>query len=335
MGTTQMKHPLPIRVTIVVPVYNDWESFAMLIKGIDKEFRAVLSQTISSVSVLAVDDGSLLPPDSKMMDFHGTCIAGVDILHLAVNVGHQRAIAVALAYLEAQPSPDAVLVMDSDGEDRPEDALRLLKAFMRHPEKIVLASRTKRSEGLAFRLGYSMYRVLYRTLCGSSIRYGNFCVIPAFQLSRLVYISDLWNHFVAGIMRSRLPFIAVPTERGRRFVGRSQMNVVSLIIHGLSAISVHLDTVAVRVLVGTSAMVAIAITGFLAVSLVRLLTDLAIPGWASTVALSFLAIAIQGVLMSILLVFIILNTRQQRTFIPQVDFKHYVKELNRVYERDA
>jgi len=335
MGTTLMIHPLPIRVTIVVPVYNDWESFAMLIKGIDKEFRPVLGQTISSVSVLSVDDGSTVPPDSKLMNFHGTCIAGVDILHLAVNVGHQRAIAVALAYLWSKRLTDAVLVMDSDGEDRPEDALSLLEAFIRHPEKIVLASRTKRSEGLAFRLGYSIYKIFYRILCGSSIRYGNFCVISAFQLSRLVCISDLWNHFAAGIMRSRLPYVAVPTERGTRFKGRSQMNMVSLIIHGLSAISVHLDTVAVRVIIGTLTMVVIATTGFLVVSLIRLLTDLAIPGWASTVGLSFLVIAIQGVLMSILLVFIVLNTRQQRTFIPQVDFKHYVRELNRVYEQDA
>jgi hypothetical protein len=73
--------------------------------------------------------------------------------------------------------------------------------------------------------------------------------------------------------------------------------------------------------------------GFIIVFLIRLLTELAIPGWASTVGLSFLIIAIQGVFVSILLVFITLNNRQQRMFIPQIDFKYYVKEVKRIYEK--
>jgi hypothetical protein len=329
-----MKPSRPIKITVVVPVYNDWEAFAILVKEIDVEFQPLLGEFVSSVSVLAVDDGSVVLPERDQLDFHKTQISSLDILHLAANVGHQRAITIALAYLESKSSAsDVILVMDADGEDRAEDVPRLVKASIEHPEKIILAARTKRSDGIVFRVGYVIYRLLYRVLCGSSIRYGNFSLIPAALLSRLVCLSDLWNHFMAGIMRSKLPMMSVSTERGRRFVGSTHMSVVSLVVHGLSAISVHLDTVAVRVLMATGAIVLVATLGFIIVSLIRLLTELAIPGWASTVGLSFLIIAIQGVLVSILLVFITLNSRQQRMFIPQIDFKYYVKEVERIYEK--
>ena len=64
---------------------------------------------------------------------------------LATNVGHQRAIAIALAYLHDRVAPGAVLVMDGDGEDAPEDVPRLV-ARLRGQEtpKIVFAERRKR-----------------------------------------------------------------------------------------------------------------------------------------------------------------------------------------------
>jgi glycosyltransferase involved in cell wall biosynthesis len=326
-----MIHQKPIKLIIVIPVFNDWESFAILVKEIDKRFRSVLGQTVASISILGIDDGSTLLLDPRQIDFHGTCLESVDILHLAVNVGHQRAIIIALAFLEPQCAADAILIMDADGEDSPEDALRLVEASIKDPQKIILAARTKRSEGLAFRSGYMIYRLIYRLLCGSSIQSGNFCLIPASFLSRLVGLSDLWNHFAAGIMRSKLPMISVPTYRGVRFRGQSHMSLVNLLAHGLSAISVHLDLVAIRVLMGTGALVLMAIAGFIIVLLIKLFTTAAIPGWASTIGLSFLLIAIQGTLMSILLVFIVLNNRQQRMFIPHVDCKHYIKKLTRLY----
>jgi cellulose synthase/poly-beta-1,6-N-acetylglucosamine synthase-like glycosyltransferase len=48
---------------------------------------------------------------------------------------------------------DAVLVMDADGVDRPQDVIRLLNCFRENSESIVFAGRRKRFESITFRAG--------------------------------------------------------------------------------------------------------------------------------------------------------------------------------------
>jgi hypothetical protein len=69
--------------------------------------------------------------------------------------------------------------------------------------------------------------------------------------------------------------------RGTRYAGRSKMNFISLFLHRLSAISVYLDVVAARMV--TASLAALSFLLVIAIDLVgiRLLTDLAIPGWTT------------------------------------------------------
>lgn len=329
-----MEKTTTIKISIVIPVYNDWESLNKLITGLDSAFSFLRKDIICYFSVLIVNDGSILPPNIDRELFRTSCLDRAEVLHLVVNVGHQRAIAIALAHLQSTGTFDAVIVMDADGEDRPEDALKLLTTYLQQPEKIILAARTRRSESFIFRCGYMIYRNLFKILCGSTLNFGNFCLIPTAFLPQLVHLSDLWNHFASGIVRSKLPFISVATQRGKRFIGHSHMNFVKLIIHGLSAISVHLDTVAVRIVIATSTLILLSGMGFLVVAVIRLFTDLAIPGWASVVGLLFLGIAVQGIFMTILFIFFFLNSRQQKMFIPQIEFNDYIRKLEKVYEKN-
>src|SRR5207245_491904 len=85
-------------------------------------------------SVAGSDPGRRsVPPDSSS--------DRIEILRLARSLGHQRAIAVGLCELSRRDDIDAVLVMDSDGEDRPGDIAALLKASRIEPAHIVLARR--------------------------------------------------------------------------------------------------------------------------------------------------------------------------------------------------
>ena len=45
------------------------------------------------------------------------------------------------------------------------------------------------------------------------MRVGNFSVIPRDLLSRLVVVSELWNHYAAAVFKSRLPFVTLKGER--------------------------------------------------------------------------------------------------------------------------
>jgi len=66
---------------------------------------------------------------------------------------------------------EAVLVMDADGEDRPQDVIRLLNCFRENPESIVFAGRQKRFESISFRTRYRGYRLLHRLLAGMSMTF--------------------------------------------------------------------------------------------------------------------------------------------------------------------
>jgi glycosyltransferase involved in cell wall biosynthesis len=205
-------------------------------------FSAKISDQFSDGTVafhiVAVDDGSATPLDSEALALSfSSCIVELNVMVLALNLGHQRAIAAGLCALVERTDIDAVIVMDSDGEDRLEDVATLLAASRTHPaEKIVLARRTERSETRIFKIGYLAYRLLFRLLTGRAVAFGNFSLIPFTSLQRLVRLPELWNNLAAALMRSRMPYITVATRRGVRYFGQSRMNLTALVIHGPSAV---------------------------------------------------------------------------------------------------
>jgi hypothetical protein len=123
-----------------------------------------------------------------------------------------------------------------------------------------------------------------------------------------------------------MPFNTVPLSRGKRYKGKSKMNFINLVIHGLSAISVFTDVLAVRILLFSIILIANAVAAIFIVSGIRLFTDLAIPGWASSVVLGMTIVIIQAFLISLFLVFSVLNYRTQQSFIPAYEYKKYIAE---------
>ena len=315
-------------ILTLIPAYDDWEGLGLLLAQLDDEFF----QRGHRTSVLVVDDGSRAPHALHAPhDRPFRAVGSIEILHLRRNVGHQRAIAIGLAYIEANMTCDTVVVMDADGEDTPADAARMLeRSSAEGGSKAVFAMREKRSEGRSFRLFYALYRSAFRVLTGQTIRFGNFSVIPYTLLRRLVAVSEIWNHYAAGVQRARVPSVYLPTSRGKRLAGRSSMNFVSLITHGMSAISVHAETVGSRMLVAAVAFAALVLVTMLAVVGVRLLTALAIPGWA-TFVLGLLALMFaQTFVVALFFCGTILHARNSYTFIPRRDHDQFVDYLEAV-----
>ena len=313
-------------LTVIIPIFNDWESFILLLQRIDTE----MTNKNLQVQVLAVNDGSTT---SFNMNKDWRNIKRIQKLNLTRNIGHQRAIAVGLSYCWKEGISDYIVVMDADGEDKPEDISLLIDFSKKNPNHIIFAQRAKRSENFLFKLGYIVYKTVYRVLTGASISFGNFCLIPKKLLDNVVHHSEIWNHFSAGINRSRIPFSIVPTQRGNRYAGDSKMNLVSLILHGLSAISVRTDIVAVRLLLFTLWLIALELCGLFTVIVVRVFTDLPIPGWAIYVTIGISTIVTQAFIMSLILVFLVLQYRTQVTFIPALNFESFIKSMEIIFER--
>ena len=323
--------PDQVEITILLPVFNDWAALRKLLAQVDP----VLAEHQLSVHVLVVDDGSTqAPPPGPLID-QALAIDQVEVLHLRRNLGHQRAIAIGLAHLEAErPACQLVVVMDSDGEDDPHDIPRLIaRTEQLDRYAMVFAERTKRSESLLFQVCYHLYRLCHRILTGRGVRVGNFSVIPRRRLSSLVATSELWNHYAAAAFTSRQPFETIPTSRARRLDGRSKMNFVGLVIHGLSAISVYSDTIGVRLLLATLVMMGLDLALLGATLGIRLTTNLAIPGWATTVFGVLLIILLQATLFLFVFSFMILAGRNAASFLPTRDYIYFIGSKREVYRR--
>lgn len=232
-------------IIIVIPVFNDWESLSILVRRIDE---ILYSENINA-EIYLLNDGSTISFQGILKISETKAINQIYILDLTRNLGHQRAIAVGLAYIEANIDCQAIVVMDSDGEDDPKDIPKLVsKCSEEKFSKIVFARRTQRSETLLFRLFYIIYKSLFILFTGEHIEMGNFSIIPFDSLRRIVVVSEICNHYAAGILKARIPFVTVPCKRSSRITGRSKMNFVSLIMHGLSAISIYGDVIGVKAL---------------------------------------------------------------------------------------
>jgi glycosyltransferase involved in cell wall biosynthesis len=312
-----------------MPVRDDWASAAELIRRLDR----TLSTFQCILNILLVDDGSV--ERFKATDFQSrfAVVQSIRILRLRRNLGHQRAIGMGIVHTARAGACDAVLVMDADGEDTPEGALELLHAFSEssQDEIAIFAERSRRTESLAFRVSYRLYKITHRIFTGISVRVGNFSILPPAYLSTLVVMSELWNHYAAAVFRSGLPFTTIPIPRGYRIAGKSRMNFVSLVTHGMSAISVFGDIVGVRMLIASLAATFMAVLGILTVIAIRLFTHLAVPGWATYTIGTLIVIIIQLITIAAGFTFTMLANRSNLNFIPLRDYELFVLEDLEVY----
>jgi hypothetical protein len=309
-----------MHLAIITPVFNDWASLSRLVDDLD---HIDVSKDIE-FSLFAIDDGSNEPPviDYPIETLHR--IREIEIITLACNLGHQRAIAVGLVEAYQRKKFDGILVMDSDGEDRPADIPRLLAEAARRPDHIVCAQRQRRPGLMVFRMWYECYKFFFRLLTGTRIDFGNFCLIPAERLEALVSNSSIWNNLAGTLTRSRLPLSSLPSDRGRRYVGTSKMNFVSLVTHGLSAMAVYSDIVMVRLLLSTLAVSAVTLLGILWVVFIRLFTTLAIPGWATSAVGILVIVLVQALMLFTIAAFNMMSARSTKVVIPRLDAPSFV-----------
>jgi glycosyltransferase involved in cell wall biosynthesis len=321
----------PLNVVVLMPVRDDWTSAAELIRRLDQG----ISSYPCALNVLLVDDGSVQSYSSTDFAYDFGIVRTIRILRLSRNLGHQRAIAVGLAHVEQSTARDAVLVMDADGEDTPSGALELIHSFADNGgANAIFAERSRRVESILFRAFYWLYKSLHRILTGLSVRVGNFSILPSAYLSTIVTLPEMWNHYAAAVFRSGLPFTTIPIPRGYRIAGRSRMNFVALVTHGLSAISVFGDVVGVRLLIGSLFGSLLAAVGILVVVTVRFFTNRAIPGWATDATGMLAIILVQFITIATIFTFFMLSSRTNLGFVPSRDYTLFIAEVVDIYQRD-
>ena len=229
-----------MKIKILIPVYNDWQSLFKLIDEIDK--LQINEEFL--ISILIVNDASNHDRATEEKKFKN--IQSIKILNMIKNQGHARCIATGLKYLFEKDDFEYVIPMDGDGEDRPEEIIEFLNEVKNSNNKPIVGERVKRSEDLKFKICYALHKVFTLVFTGQLIKFGNFTCLPKSVVEKMINEKATWNSFSGSLKKIENNLISIPSIRGSRYYGPSQMSFTNLIKHSLSIISVFRKTFLIR-----------------------------------------------------------------------------------------
>ena len=229
-----------MKIKILIPVYNDWQSLFKLIDEIDK----LQINEEYQISILIVNDASNHDRATEEKKFKN--IQSIKILNMIKNQGHARCIATGLKYLFEKDDFEYVIPMDGDGEDRPEEIIKFLNEVKNSNNKPIVGERVKRSEDLKFKICYVLHKVFTLVFTGQLIKFGNFTCLPKSVVEKMINEKATWNSFSGTLKKIERNLVSIPSVRGKRYFGPSKMSFYNLIKHSLSIISVFRKTFLIR-----------------------------------------------------------------------------------------
>ena len=225
---------------ILIPLYNDWKSVSRLLGEIDLQ----INNWDVEVSVIIVNDASTEEKSGLVSNFKK--IKSVKILNMKENKVHQRCIAAGLKYTCKNEDFNRILIMDADGEDRPEEINDFFKKAQENPNMTIVGNRFQRSEGIVFRALYEIHKILTLIFTGKLIKFGNFSFLTKDHAQQLIQEPHLWNSYSSAVVRTINNRTAIPSIRGDRYFGPSKMNFLGLVFHSFGIISVFRNIVIMR-----------------------------------------------------------------------------------------
>ncbi len=225
---------------ILMPLFNDWKSASRLLSEIDLQ----ANKWEAEVSIVIINDAST--EQRTDFEFNFKKIKLIKILNMKQNRVHQRCIAAGLKYICDNEVFDHVIVMDADGEDRPEELNDFFVKAMENPNMTITGNRYKRSEGPIFKILYEIHKLITLIFTGKLIKFGNFSCLPNKHVKKLIEKPYLWNSYSSSIVRAISDRAFIPSVRGVRYVLPSKMNFTALVFHSLTIISVFRNTVIIR-----------------------------------------------------------------------------------------
>ena len=225
---------------ILIPLFNDWKSVSRLLNEIDLEVK----NWDVDVSIVIVNDAST--EKRSGLEFNFKKIKAVKILNMKKNTVHQRCIATGLKYICKNEDFERVIIMDADGEDRPEELNAFFEKAKEHINMTITGNRFKRSEGIIFKILYEVHKLLTLIFTGKLIKFGNFSCLPKNHAEQLIQKPYLWNSYSSSVVKAIKDRTFIPSTRGLRYVLPSKMNFTALIFHSLAIISVFRSLVIMR-----------------------------------------------------------------------------------------
>ena len=229
-----------MKIKILIPIYNDWQSVFKLLENIDSEIAGLDVEA----SVLIVNDAST--EQRPEINFNLNNLKSVQVINMKENRGHARCNASGLKYINEKEDFDYVIPMDGDGEDRPEEIRLLIDKIKEYPDTVITGDRIERSEGFIFKFCYLIHKYLTYVFTGQSIKFGNYTCLPKSTVAKMTDEAATWSSFSGSLSKTAKVRKSVSSIRGSRYFGPSKMSFIDLLKHSLSIITVFKSTVLIR-----------------------------------------------------------------------------------------
>jgi len=229
-----------MKIKILIPIYNDWNSVKLLINNIDK----AVTDIKGNFSVIIINDASTQKKPDNFLSFKN--LKSVKIINMINNRGHGRCNAAGLKYIYEKEDFDYVIPMDGDGEDTPEEIPQFVEKILKNPDIPVVGKRVKRSENIVFKFCYEVHKILTYLFTGKLIKFGNFTCISKSVVKKMINEKATWNSYSASLVKITKIRDSIPSIRGKRYFDLSKMSFYNLIVLSFSIISVFKINVLIR-----------------------------------------------------------------------------------------
>ena len=220
------------RIILLMPTYNDWDSIIKLLGEINSVIKNIKDYAFKCIIVNDCSSEKQ-PKITKPKNF-----SSLKILNMKENQGHARCNATGLRYINVKETFDYVIIMDSDGEDRPIEIKDLINKISEKPEISVVAKRVKRAEGLIFQTLYQIHKLITFIFTGKKVNFGNYSCLTNKDVNTLSDKASLWSSLSGSIKKNLTNLNETESTRGVRYFGPSKMSLLNLILHSFSIIAV-------------------------------------------------------------------------------------------------
>ena len=217
-------------ITIILPVYNDWDSLEILLDQINNKLK---SDNVN-YKLIVINDGSTIEYGDIFKN--KSIFKSIKMINLEKNVGSQSAIASAIRFLKhnnAKPE-EKYIFMDSDGEDDPSKIDKVIDLISKKKDiNLITLKRSIRKESFLFSILYELHVILTFFCTWKYIRFGNYTFISGSTLEKICDKKDLWLAYSASIIKYLKIDHSIIAKRKSRLKGESKMSYLKLILHAL------------------------------------------------------------------------------------------------------
>ena len=281
------------KISIVLPLLNEQAVLPRILSDLKRNLNEIGCRW----NIVLVNDGST-DGSGELIDAMAFADRRLRVVHLSRNFGQQAAVQAGLAHADG----DAIILMDSDGQDDPSAAGRMIQRWLQGDD-VVYAVRYGRKEGLLKRCLFKVFYGLLHRVANVAIPRdaGNFSLFDR-RVADLLISMDESDRYLPGL-RSWVGFqqSAIPVERFARHDKQPRVTFSGLC--GLAKNALFgFSRVPLQAFYGIAALAAFVCGASIAFTLFhRYVTGAAVPGWTSITsitaffgAINALGIAILG-----------------------------------------